>query len=142
MEPPYQPKRLGDPTVDNWTIADFGGPPKRNAFSNKSIANRIRALDLARASFASDPFRPLRNGTLNVHLHWTMLVKWVGQGAKPGAGNTFSRPCGVAFKRQLDDMKKCPKVFRKYWAEAYLHMKRDPSLTLTPISKAGAMRPT
>ena len=142
VEPPYQPKRLEDPTVDNWTTSDFGGPPRRDPFVKECVANRIRALDLARASFASDPLRPLRNGTLNVHLHWTMLVKWVGQGAKPSAGNKFSRPVGAAFKRQLDDMKKCPKVFRKYWADAYLHMKRDPELTLTTISQVGAMRPT
>ena len=100
----------------------------------------MRALDLARASFASDPLRPFRNMTLSVNMHWTALVKWVGEGAKPSAGNKFSRPVGIAFKRQLDDMKKSPQAFREYWGDAYRHMLKDPDITLTPLSKAGAMR--
>ena len=140
-EPPHQPTNPADPILDNWTPMEFGAPPKRNAFTKDCIAARIRALDLARASFASDPLRPFRSATFNMNLHWTMRVKWVGQGAKPSAGNKFSGPVGHAFKRQLDDMKASPGAFRKYWGDAYRHMKRDPELTLT-ISQGGAMRPT
>ena len=102
----------------------------------------MRALDLARASFASDPLRPFRNMTFSVHLHWASLVKWVAQGAKPSAGTKFSRPVGIAFKQQLDDMKKSPQAFREYWwqayreywGQAYRHCFKD------GISRAEAMR--
>ena len=133
-EPPYQPRIPANPAVDKWTDYDFGAPPWRNPFSKPCERNRMRALDLARASFASDPLRPFRNMTFSVHLHWASLVKWVAQGAKPSAGTKFSRPVGIAFKQQLDDMKKSPQAFREYWGQAYRHCFKD------GISRAEAMR--
>ena len=139
-EPPYQPRIPANPAVDNWSPADFGAPPRKKPFSMPCQKARARALDLARASFASDPLRPFRKMNFKVNMHWTALVRWVAAGAPPSAGKKFSRPVGLAFKHQLDAMKKSPQAFRDYWGDAYRHMLQDETMELTPLSKQGAMR--